>query len=1625
MLGLAFLMTTTVYASNIEVSGTISSDTTWAGVDTVKVVGDIYVNNGITLTIAPGIYVEFQGHYRLEVDGTLLAIGTTSTMITFTAANHSTGWNRIVLDNTPSSNDSSKIVYCKLEYGKANSGGTGNFGGAIYVYSYDKVLISHSTFSNNDADWWGGGVYCDNSNIEIQYCTFQNNSAVCGGGIKIDDCGPILVNNLITNNSAANAGGIFFVNSNTTLINNTIVNNSDMGIWFQDNSDPTFRNTIIYGSTVNEVYLESNSDDPNFYYCDIEGGTSWFGGPGAGGNFTGDYENCIDANPQFVGSGDHPYDISEDSPCINTGDPNTTTTDVGEYDLSAESRIQQGIIDIGAYETYKYPDGFPGNALEFDGSDDYVSIPSDPSFDNPQFTVEFWVKTDNPGNWDGIIDKGRSTNTDWYFLTGNPGQTDGVIFGIGNGTSRRELSYSWNDNSWHHVAGTFDGTTMKLIIDGEIKDSDSYSMSNTSNNICLGSRRDLGWNFAGILEEVVIWDVCRSLSEIRENKHLTLEGTEPGLVSYYQFNESTGTYCIELISNNNGTLTNMDTDSCWVESTIPIGDGQSVTQIVNSAGMVYFNDAGLVMNVNQKTGTDTIVVTRINRVPNINPTEPEDVFDSQYWVINKFGNGTINANLGFTVQEDLTSEDEQHPEQIELYTRSSNVDTDWLFLSSATIVVPSTDEAGFFNITDFSQFIICRNLLPDIHIEVDTLNFGTVLIVYSETDTITIFNYGNDTLFVTDISNNNLDFTVDTTSCTISPDDSLNIQVTYSPSYIGVITDTLTITSNDPDEPNVEVILIGEGVFETDTFPGNALEFDGTDDYVRVAHNSGLPIYYYSSDHKFTISMWVKGNGQDGKRVFSEGYDNYSNSLFTIGTTDEGKVKVFIQMQNGTVLLNQISSNIAFDNTWHHIVWVDINNDQRLYIDGVQDPSDFHYSRAGIQLNRTSIGAILGSDPSDFFEGIIDEVQIWEDDLSATQIRENMHLTLTGFETWLVSYLQFNEGSGEITYDLISENNGTLIDMEPEDWVNSTIPAGGGVSNTQTEAVGTVNFTDTGLSMYFNSQNGASITVTRIDMCPNINPVDADTVFDSQYWVVNRFGSGSFNADLTFTISEDLTAADENNPSNIKLYTRPSNADTNWVYLVDASSVNATTDEATFDGITEFSQFIIGKYIIPDITVIPDSLFETLNTDGIATQHLFIGNVGNLNLDFTIIISDSTSRFFLKETNENEKTYNYRTEWLSLETYSGTVYPDSTEDITVYFDAAGLFEGEYTKYIIITSNDPDEPEVIVPVTLHVIEPNIYVEEDSLNFGIVLTDTSKVDTFTIFNIGTDTLFVSDISNNNLDFIVNPAYCSISPDDSLDIQVTFSPSTIGVITDTLYITSNDPDEPTVTVILTGEGAEPPPDIVVTPAFFTESLNPGETSFQELFIENTGNGNLDFTIIISDSTSRFFFKKTNENEKTYNYRTEWLSLETYSGTVYPDSTEDITVYFDATELNGGDYSKYLIITSNDPDEPEIVVPVNLSVGFVPDIPQNVTISVWNDSIHIIWDPVTGADSYKVYSSDNAFTGFTEDMSGAFDGTSWSAPITEEKKFYYVTASGESGYTKTTDSPGIHISKPEKPGN
>jgi len=59
--------------------------------------------------------------------------------------------------------------------------------------------------------------------------------------------------------------------------------------------------------------------------------------------------------------------------------------------------------------------------------------------------------------------------------------------------------------------------------------------------------------------------------------------------------------------------------------------------------------------------------------------------------------------------------------------------------------------------------------------------------------------------------------------------------------------------------------------------------------------------------------------------------------------------------------------------------------------------------------------------------------------------------------------------------------------------------------------------------------------------------------------------------------------------------------------------------------------------------------------------------------------------------------------WLSLEPESGTVEPGEALDIEVTFNSAGLAPGTYETNIIVSSNDPDQPQLVIPTVMRVIQ----------------------------------------------------------------------------------------------------------------------------------------------------------------------------------------------------------------------------------------------------------------------------------------------------------------------------------
>ncbi len=202
--------------------------------------------------------------------------------------------------------------------------------------------------------------------------------------------------------------------------------------------------------------------------------------------------------------------------------------------------------------------------------------------------------------------------------------------------------------------------------------------------------------------------------------------------------------------------------------------------------------------------------------------------------------------------------------------------------------------------------------------------------------------------------------------------------------------------------------------------------------------------------------------------------------------------------------------------------------------------------------------------------------------------------------------------------------------------------------------------------------------------------------------------------------------------------------------------------------------------------------------------------------------------------------------WLTVDPAAGTVPPGGSVDLAVRFDASGLFGGGYDGSILIGSNDPDESEVVVPAHLDVTGvTDITLSAGALGFGPVFLGVSRLDSLVVSNEGTDRLDVTEVSSDNADFSVSGATFSLDPGEHRVLMVTFHPSSVGGISGSLMIRSNDPDEGVLAVSLMGVGVVPP-EISVSPTSLSSALLTGQTETKTLTISNTGGS--DLTLVLN---------------------------------------------------------------------------------------------------------------------------------------------------------------------------------
>jgi len=161
-----------------------------------------------------------------------------------------------------------------------------------------------------------------------------------------------------------------------------------------------------------------------------------------------------------------------------------------------------------------------GQAGDFSGAGRYIEVNDSADLYLDNVTLEAWVKGGLQGSYKYIAGKTYSGGHGSYNLY--TGSTGGIYFYIGYSggyiLSPNGGTGIWN-NVWHHIAGTFDGLTVKLFIDGiQVNGgtSTTQNIANNTNNFYIGSY-GTGNDFNGFIDDVRLWRKALAPNELMDN----------------------------------------------------------------------------------------------------------------------------------------------------------------------------------------------------------------------------------------------------------------------------------------------------------------------------------------------------------------------------------------------------------------------------------------------------------------------------------------------------------------------------------------------------------------------------------------------------------------------------------------------------------------------------------------------------------------------------------------------------------------------------------------------------------------------------------------------------------------------------------------------------------------------------------------------------------------------------------------------------------------------------------------------------------------------------------------------------------------------------------------------------
>ena len=740
---------------------------------------------------------------------------------------------------------------------------------------------------------------------------------------------------------------------------------------------------------------------------------------------------------------------------------------------------------------------------------------------------------------------------------------------------------------------------------------------------------------------------------------------------------------------------------------------------------------------------------------------------------------------------------------------------------------------------------------PDISISPTSKNYGDVDVGSSSSQTFTVSNDGDADLDVSSVSlsgtnANQFSITSGGGSFSLSPGGSRSVVVQFVPTSEGSKSATLSIASNDPDEATKTAALSGTGIQgpDIDLDPGSA--------------SFGSVVVAGGSEVK---SFTVSNDGNDDLNVSGSSLSGTGASHFSI-TSGGGS----FSLSPGSTHTIQVTYNPS--SAGSHSATLTVSSD---------DPDE---ATKTASLTGTGTEPDIGLSPTskNYGDVIVDQTSsetfVVSNDGDATLNVSSVSITGTNANQFSIT-----SGGGSFTLSPSGTRN-VVVQFAPtsEGSKSATLSI---ASDDPDEATKTA------------ALSGSGVVVPDIAISPtskNYGNVAVGAT-GSQTFTVSNTGNGDLSVS---SVSLTGTNADQFSITSGGGAFTLSPAGTRSVTVqfapISAGSKSATLRIASDDPDENPKDVALsGTGVVPDIDVTPSPLaFGNVVVGGNSTETITVSNAGEATLSVT-----STGL-----------TGGQSTEF-SITSGGGsfTLEPGATRSVQITF--APTSTGAKSTTLRFASNDPDENPKDVTISGTGAVPDIAVSPTSYDYGSTGINTSENQTFEVSNEGAAALSVSSTSlvgthASEFSIVSGGGAYSLEPGATRSVTIRFTPLATGAKTATLRIASNDPDEATTDVALSGEGIEVP-DISLSPTTKNfGNVTVGETASQSFTISNSGTTDLNVTSTGITGTDANQFSITSGGG---------------SFTLASGGSQPITVKFQPGSV--GLKSASLSIVSNDPDE------------------------------------------------------------------------------------------------------------